>query len=248
MGNMIGICSGKGGVGKSTVCTMLGLALGKRGKRVLLVDMDRGLGSLGHMLGIEGKIVYNIGDALSGKCPMMKAIYPLETVQNVFVMACDEGMGDGLDRRKVACLLRTLSEFYDFILVDSPAGLGKDFYHAMEAADRIFIVGNIHPLSIQAIKKVRIALLHNGVKDIRLILNRFSYKGFWRSGFYADLDEVIDEAGTRLIGIIPEDSSAATQLMKGAMPDTGSRMEKAFRRLAERVEGKNVCLPKWNRI
>jgi septum site-determining protein MinD len=46
------ITSGKGGVGKSTVTASLGKALAARGKRVLLIDCDAGLGSLDHMLGV----------------------------------------------------------------------------------------------------------------------------------------------------------------------------------------------------
>ena len=70
------ITSGKGGVGKSTVTASLGAALAARGRRVLLIDCDAGLGSLDHMLGILDHRVFDIADVVSGAVEPAKAVYP----------------------------------------------------------------------------------------------------------------------------------------------------------------------------
>ena len=68
------ICSGKGGTGKSTISVLLGAELGRRGKRVLLIELDSGLRSVDVIAGVYGKTVYDIEDVLCGRCDGDKAI------------------------------------------------------------------------------------------------------------------------------------------------------------------------------
>ena len=65
MGIVTVITSGKGGVGKSTVAAGLGAALERRGRRVLLIDMDAGLRSLDFMLGVSCDLVYDLSDVVT---------------------------------------------------------------------------------------------------------------------------------------------------------------------------------------
>ena len=74
MARRIVITSGKGGVGKSTIVSLLGYAMASLGKMVLLVDMDFGLNNLDVVMGVENKIVYDIIDVLEGKCLARQAI------------------------------------------------------------------------------------------------------------------------------------------------------------------------------
>ena len=68
MSKKIVITSGKGGVGKTTIVSILGKALARLGKKVLMVDMDFGLNNLDVLMGIENKVVYDIIDVIEGKC------------------------------------------------------------------------------------------------------------------------------------------------------------------------------------
>ena len=74
MAEIILVTSGKGGVGKSTVSLLTGAALAKRGKKVLLIEMDAGLGGLDIMFGVEDKSVFDLADVLEGLCEPIKAI------------------------------------------------------------------------------------------------------------------------------------------------------------------------------
>ena len=67
MARKIVVTSGKGGVGKTTVCANLGIALAKRSHRVLLVDLDLGLNNLDVVMGVENKIVYDLVDVARNK-------------------------------------------------------------------------------------------------------------------------------------------------------------------------------------
>ena len=81
-GRVIVITSGKGGVGKTTVCAYLGLNLAKKNYRVCVVDMDIGLNNLDVVLGMENRVLYTMQDVLEGKCRLRQALvqdgtYPL---------------------------------------------------------------------------------------------------------------------------------------------------------------------------
>ena len=72
-GKIIVITSGKGGVGKTTATASIGAALALEGNRVAVVDMDIGLRNLDVVMGLENRIVFNIVDAVKGKCKLKQA-------------------------------------------------------------------------------------------------------------------------------------------------------------------------------
>ena len=74
MGRAIAITSGKGGVGKSSVCINLGIVLAQMGYQVCLIDVDLGLKNLDVMLGLENRVIYDLRDVMEGVCPLNKAI------------------------------------------------------------------------------------------------------------------------------------------------------------------------------
>ena len=74
MGICLATTSGKGGTGKSTVCAALAMAFAHSGKSVLLVDMDEGLRCLDILLGVDGQVVFDLGDVLCGQ-PVSDATY-----------------------------------------------------------------------------------------------------------------------------------------------------------------------------
>ena len=68
MARKIVITSGKGGVGKTTVAANLGMRLSAMGERVVLADTDFGLNNIDVVCGVENRIVYDIVDAIEGRC------------------------------------------------------------------------------------------------------------------------------------------------------------------------------------
>ncbi len=242
------ITSGKGGVGKSTVAAAAGAALVARGKRVLLIDCDAGLGSLDHMLGILDHRVFDIADVVSGAVEPAQAVYPCAFEENLFLLSAPGTEEDVVSPEVMRQLVTVLSRYYDHVLIDSPAGIGQGFLSAAAAAQRALVVATPDPVSIRAAVHTRQSLEEAGVRQQRLVVNRFSSTRFRAQKCYRDLDSVIDAAGIRLIAVIPEDPVlAAATLRAQAVPQTAPGALAAGR-LAARLEGEQVPLPDVGRF
>jgi septum site-determining protein MinD len=240
MGVSIVITSGKGGVGKSTVTVGLGRALAQRGRRVLLVDCDAGLRSLDRMTGVEETLVYDSSDVVRGRCAPVDAIYPCAQAEGLFLMPAPS-VGEEIPSPAVMKrLVPLLQRYYDYVLLDSPAGVGKGFRAAACGAQRALVVCSPDPVCVRSSSLVKGLLESMGVRDHRLVINRFNGKFFDETGVYVDLDSVIDAAGIQLFGVVPEDFSLAGAFLKGAAAKNHCSGMKALTRIAGRLEGEMI--------
>ena len=178
MGIATVITSGKGGVGKSTVAVGLGRALAQRGRRVLLVDCDAGLRSLDRMTGAEENLVFDMADVVFARCSPAEAIYPCGEAQGLFLLPAPS-LGEDLIRPGVMKkLVPLLTQYYDHVLLDSPAGVGSGFRSAAAGADRAIVVCNPDPVCVRSAASVRELLGKLSVQETRLVINRFSGQRF----------------------------------------------------------------------
>ena len=86
MARKIVITSGKGGVGKTTVTANLGFMLSNLGLRVVLLDIDFGLNNLDVVTGVDGKVIFDIFDVLSGRCRVKQALVEVGGRKNLYVL------------------------------------------------------------------------------------------------------------------------------------------------------------------
>lgn len=242
MGSITVITSGKGGVGKSTVTTGLGIALANRGRRVLLIDTDAGLGCLDHMLGVSEQQVFDLADVVSGRTEPVKAVYSCPLIQNLFLLPAPKSQDDVVSPDIMKELVSVLARYYDHVLIDSPAGVGSGFVSAAAPAQRALVVSTPDPVCLRNSNRTRVLLEEAGVRQQRLVVNRFSGHNFRLQGFYPDLDSVIDTAGIRLIAVIPEDPVLAASAANSARAPQKSAGAMALSRLAARLEGEQVPL------
>ncbi len=234
------VTSGKGGAGKSTVSAGLGCALARRGRRVLLVDGDAGLRSLDVMLGIGGATVYDMSDLLAGNCSPARAIYPSSICPNVFVIPAPVGLDQMATPEELAELCHSLEEYYDDIIIDCPAGVGRGFQTAVAGADRAFVVTTPDMVCARDAQIVAHLLEERNI-PARLIINRLRPDPV-RRGKMPDLDEIIDIAGLQLIGVLPEDEQVAVANAYGKPLPTESNAAECFANIAARVLGEDVAL------
>ena len=242
MNNVIVVASGKGGTGKSTVCICLSVSLLKHGKRVLLIDCDCGMRGLDIMLDMERDILFDASDAVCGNCTVQEAVYPCRGDDGLFFMAAPFDAENELSPEVFTQLVESVRKDYDYVIIDSPAGIGSGFITAASPASTALIVTNAEPTSIRGCVKVRQKLSLMGIEQVRLVINRFDRKTFTRLGFYRDLDDVIDASQTQLIALIPFDIGISVIMQKGLTSGKNSPSLKIFDGLADRVLGRQVPL------
>ena len=240
MSEVIVIASGKGGTGKTTVCTVLAVALAKAQNKVLIIDCDSGMRGVDLMLGISDRLVYDIADVISGACEVSDAMYRADGDLELYSIAAPLRADDEVSPSLIKGFVDKVKADFDYILIDSPAGTGSGFAAAATAADRALVVVNAEPISIRGCKNIGTRLKELGVKDSRLIINRFSKERFYEVGLYSDLDEVIDEAGMRLIGLIPEDVRVTALSQRGALTNNWSQTSVIFNTIVKRLQGIDV--------
>ncbi|MGN0478352.1 MAG: P-loop NTPase [Hominenteromicrobium sp.] len=255
MGTAIVVTSGKGGVGKSTVTLGLAAQFAANGERVLLVDCDAGLRSLDRMTGTEESLVFDSSDVVAGRCAPAEAIYPCGAMPGVSLMPAPANGEDLVPEAVMRRLVPMLKRYFDRVLLDSPAGVGRGFRAAAAAADSALIVCSPDPVCIRDASIVRRLLLELGVSGQRLMINRFSAayfrsmssdaqrgEGRSESGVCRDLDDVIDQSGIRLIGVVPEDREMAAAFQCGRLPAADTPGMTALSRVAARLNGVPVPL------
>ena len=140
MGTAIVITSGKGGTGKTSLTGGIAAALSKLGKSVLCIDMDIGLRNLDISLGLNDRALMDFTDVAEGRCPLSRAAVQHPNLPGLFLLTAPMTLSPTLKKEDVRALLNTARTYYDYILIDSPAGLGTGFQLATCGADRALVV------------------------------------------------------------------------------------------------------------
>ena len=240
MGESIAFLSGKGGTGKTSVCAGIATSLAKEGKTVLCIDCDIGLRNLDISLGLSEEPVLNFLDIAHGH-------YLLEQLQSHprfptlwFLTAPVNIQADEISEEAFASLIQSAKGLFDYVLMDAPAGVDAGFRLTALNADRIFVVTNSDPASIRDASRIGQLLELMGRVNVRLIVNRINPKLI--DALSRNVDDIMDEAGLPLIGVVPEDSSvllAASNRIPILMY-TRRGASAAFRRITRRIQGKST--------
>ena len=140
MGEVISVISGKGGTGKTTVCAAVASCLAAEGSRVLCIDADIGLRNLDIALGMAELPVLAFTEVLEGNFTLMDATAHPE-LDKLFLLTAPSRAGDrSVSPAAFAMLLHDAREEFDYVLIDSAAGIGDSFRLATDSADRCVIV------------------------------------------------------------------------------------------------------------
>ena len=249
MGKIITITSGKGGVGKSTTTANLATALAKDGKKVIAIDFDIGLRNLDMILGLENRIVYDVVDVMEGNCNLAQAIIKDKKTKNLhFIPASQTKDKEVLDKEKVRKLLEDLKKEFDYILVDSPAGIESGFEHSIFLADRAIVVTTPEISAVRDADRVIGIIDAKSQKAINgeevekhIIINRIR-PDLVEKGDMLSVDDVLHILSLPLIGIVPdtEEIVSSTNLGEPIVHNEKSVAGKAFRKIAKRIEGEDV--------
>lgn len=235
MARRIVITSGKGGVGKTTLVSLLGYAIASLGKKVLLVDMDFGLNNLDVVMGIENKIVYDIIDVLEGKCLPKQAIIQDFLESNLYIFPsthcfCKRKFGS----IELLNIISQLEFMFDFVLIDCPAGIDGGFKRAVECGGEHIIVTTPHLSALRDADKVLNVITGHLHKKPQVIINRA------RGDLILDkkmlsVSTVSKFLGGGLLGVVPEDDDIAVQMYQGVSKIEYSLSYKSVKMIAQNI-------------
>jgi len=239
---IIGVVSGKGGVGKTVSALNLGLALHQFGESVIVVDADVTASNLGLHLGYYS-IPNSLQEVLKGNADIEKSRMMHHSGLNVVLSAIDLRSIDASVTR-LRSILQKLP--YDYVIVDAPPGMDSDSINIIGACDELVIVTNPEvPTVTNAVKVARIA--EDMKKTILgVIVNRVGENAYELSP--GEIEMMIEAP---VIGIIPEDAKIKESIFHKNPVVAHSPYSNAsinYKKLAARLLGKTYEPPRFLRL
>lgn len=231
----IGIISGKGGVGKSTIAVNLATLFASSDYDNLLIDGDTSNPSVGLHLGIW-QHSYGLQDVLDGKITPEEAIV-LHPATGIRVIPSSLRYVKDASMKNLSRVLGSIKA-YQCITIDSPPGLSSEVENIMKACSKLIVVTTPDVPSVtSATKIVDLAETHR-IPVAGLVVNRIVNKKY-----ELHMQEIESMCNTRIIGRIPEDSRVPESIAV-KIPVTlyfpKSPASMAFNNLATEISGKRI--------
>lgn len=147
--HVLAFTSGKGGVGKTCVTTNVAAAMAQRGARVCIFDADTGLANINILLGLRPE--FTLEHVLNGEKTIHDVV--ITTAEGIAVVPGASGIAEcanigGQEAKRLVDALRELEAEYDFILIDTAAGVSDSVLQFIESAPCAFLVITSEPTSL----------------------------------------------------------------------------------------------------
>ncbi|MCW1296999.1 MAG: cell division ATPase MinD [Candidatus Parvarchaeota archaeon] len=233
MVRIIGVISGKGGVGKTTVVANLGLALTtKFNKEVIIIDCNITTSHLGLYFGLHS-VTTTLNNVLRGEAIIEDAIYMHESGLKIVPASLAAHDLIGVD---IIMLEKTLERLFgkaDFVLLDSAPGLGREAYGTIIASKEVIMVTIPYSPAIIDLIRCNQVIKELGPRALGIVLNMVT-----RDRYELTEEEVSNIVGLPVIGSIPYDKNILKSLalrtpLLNYKPK--SRASKEFIKLANRI-------------
>ena len=237
MGELIAVLSGKGGTGKTSLCAGIATALAQMGRKVLCIDCDVGLRNLDISLALCDSGALSFVDVYRGGYSLSQAavhnLYPGLS----FLTAPVNLRAEDVDKQAFAAMLRQAKKQFDFVFLDAPAGLDAGFHLCAAHADSVILVTNAEPSAIRDAARTGQRLELMKKTQVRIIVNRVRRKLLEVTK--RTIDDVMDEAGLPLLGVVPEDENVtlAAAFEIPLLKYTRKGAAAACKRIAKRIQG-----------
>lgn len=239
---VITITSGKGGVGKTTATANIGTALAIQGSRVAVIDADIGLRNLDVVMGLENRIVYDLVDVVEGRARLRQALIKDKRQPELYLLpAAQTRDKDSVNAEDMINLIEQMRADFDYVLIDSPAGIESGFRNAIAGADEILIVTTPEVSSVRDADRV-VGLVEAAEKGPPvLVVNRLKPHLIHR-GEMLSMEEVVEILAIAPIGVVPEDELILSSTNRGEpiVSAPYSRAGQAFLNIARRLAGEKV--------
>ena len=183
MGKIWIVCSGSGGVGKTTIALAIAAGAAKAGKKTILFDASGMARSCDLILGMESLLVLDMKDVMRNQINIGSAIYPVAQYDNLS-LAC-ASLYEQTPASELSGMILALLSLCDILVVDMPTGqyaLGKG---VLQADDERLVVTRPDNSSIRAAERLLIHARGTDAASCGLIINRISRERIKRKTQYA---------------------------------------------------------------
>jgi len=242
--HVIAVTGGKGGVGKTSICANVGIALSRRGHEVMLLDADLGLANVEVLLGLRSE--RNLSHVLKGDASLEEIIIRGPAGMRIVPGASGIARMANLSVAEQAGLVQAFSEILgpvDYFLIDTAAGISTDVINFNRAAQEVVVVVCDEPASItDAYALIKVLSRDQGVERFHIVANMVASEQEGRELYnkmWAVTDRFLDVV-LRYLGAIPNDEYVRRAVRKQqAVTEAFPRSPSAvgFSRLAAAIEG-----------
>jgi septum site-determining protein MinD len=236
---VITVTSGKGGVGKTTTTANLAAALASLGKKLVCIDADIGLRNLDLIMGVEKRIVNDLVDVVEKRAKLRQAMIKHKQYPELYIIpAAQTRDKTAVSPQQMMEITEELRPDFDFVLIDSPAGIERGFRNAIAGADEVLIVTNPEVSAVRDADRI-IGLIEAMPTKLpmRLIINRVKPE-MVRKGEMLSTEDVVDILSIKPIGVVPDDENILIGSNRGEL--LLGRAGEAYRDIARRLCGEEV--------
>ncbi len=199
MARIIAVSSGKGGVGKTTLVANLAAALARYGKSVVALDANLTTSNLAIHLGMH-LYTRTLHDVLEGKARIRDVTYEHKSGFKIVPADISFRRIRDVKTHEYLDIFYKLIEDHDFVLIDSPAGLGRDSIATIEAADELITVTNPELPAVTDALKLSLIAKKYSTHNLGVVVNRIK-----RESHEVPVEHIEKMLGLPIIGRIPED-------------------------------------------
>ncbi|HDD46193.1 MAG TPA: septum site-determining protein MinD, partial [Candidatus Aenigmarchaeota archaeon] len=236
---VIGVVSGKGGVGKTTFVANVGLSLVEINNDVTVIDADISTSNLGMHLNLY-QFPLGLQNVLDGDLDIFNATYMHPT--GLKVIPTPLYIQNPRKSYSPNALKNLLENEAGIFIIDSPPGLNRNVDLVLKASNEVIVITTPDIASVtDAMKTVKLAR-DNGIKNINIAVNRVSGK------YELTREEIESACDAEVIGEIPEDKAMKACLMYGTpivLAKPYSKSSIAFRTIAAKIMGKEYQPPRF---
>jgi flagellar biosynthesis protein FlhG len=241
---VLSFTSGKGGVGKTHTVINLATALTQQGASVLILDADMGLANVDVLLGL--KVKRTLHDVLKGQCSLDDSI--VESPLGISVIPAASGIDEvhalrGEEKMFLLEEIERVAHRFDYLLIDTPAGIGSDVMYFNSAAAEVVCVITGEPTSLtDTYALIKVLNARYGEKSISVLVNNVAAEEDALSAFgkLAGAVEKFLQIDVRFLGWVPSDAAVRDSVMaqRAVVSEyPSSRVSLALANVAKRIYG-----------
>ncbi len=214
---VISFTSGKGGVGKTHTVVNTGVALASKGYSVLILDADLGLANVDVLLGVSPR--GTLHDVLKGRCSLDDIL--VQGPGGIVLIPAASGIEEAqclsaADKMLLLSEVERIANHYDFLLIDTPAGIGSDVMYFNSAASEVVCIINDEPTSLtDSYALMKVLYSSYGEKSFWVVVNDVSSE-VEAKGAFNKLTNAVQrflQIETRFLGWVQSDAIVKQSVM-----------------------------------